>query len=319
MIEYNDGIHLIGTGLWFDAHKKTELTFISSADIERFTAPEKTIATPETIKLLEKKARSSLLLSCPYRRPFTLGNLQVELIPSGHMLGSAQMVIDKGNLKIIYSGDINFLKTPTAEQLSIKECNVLVLKCGYGAEEKKQPDFKESIENLIKFIEGAFSSDTTPVVITNPIGIGQDIINTLGHRGYKLSLHSSIHRITKVYEYYGISFGDYKLLKSANSDDRIILLPNSQIGSEYLKNIENCRIADITEEGVDADTISLETEEYIKFTTRAGSTDLLKYVDKVKPDKLYLIDKSAQDFAKILEKKGYDAIVLEKPTQLNLL
>ena len=66
--------------------------------IAQGASPEKIIATPETIRLLGNKVRNAVLLSCPYHRPFSLGNLQVELIPSGHMLGSAQMVVDKGDV-----------------------------------------------------------------------------------------------------------------------------------------------------------------------------------------------------------------------------
>ena len=36
MIEYNEGIHLKGTGLWFDSKKKAGLSFISNANIDKF-------------------------------------------------------------------------------------------------------------------------------------------------------------------------------------------------------------------------------------------------------------------------------------------
>jgi hypothetical protein len=57
MIEFDKGIHLRGTSLWFDSEKKAKFSFISNANIGRFVPSEKVIATPETIRLIEKRIR----------------------------------------------------------------------------------------------------------------------------------------------------------------------------------------------------------------------------------------------------------------------
>ena len=115
MIEYNKEINLKGTGLWFDSKKKAGLSFISNANIDKFTPSEKIIATPETIKFLDKKIKKSVVLACPFYRPFALGNLQVELVPSGHMLGYSQIIVDKDYKTLIYTGDINLNNTKTRD------------------------------------------------------------------------------------------------------------------------------------------------------------------------------------------------------------
>jgi Cft2 family RNA processing exonuclease len=318
MIEYRDGIHLKGTGLWFDSKKKTELSFISSADIDKFTAPEKIIATPETIKLLGNKVRKAVLLTCPYNRPFTLGNLQVELIPSGHMLGSAQMVVDKGEKTLIYAGDISHVKLPTAKPLSVRSCDVLVLKCPHGPD-SELPTMAESLELLLKFIEEALSLNATPLLTLNALGIGQDIIKSLGDNGYKLSLHPSIHQITKVYESFGISFGDYELLKPANVYDRVVIASYEHSNTDDIKKIKAKRKAIITEWGKEEVHHDQSICETFTFSSKAGFDELMQYVDKVNPGKIYLIDRYANEFAKKLKSEGYETVVLEKPTQLDLL
>lgn len=317
MIEYKNGIHLKGTELWFDSKKKTELSFISSADIDKFTSPEKIIATPETIKLLEKKLRKPVLLSCPYNRPFTLGNLQVELIPSGHMLGSAQMIVDKGDKTLIYAGDINLEKLPTSEPVSMKKCDVLVLKCSYGADQD-YPEMEKSLDRLTKFIEETFDKEETPVITVKPIGVCQDIIKTLGDRGYKISLERSIYNVTKIYEDLGVKFGDIEILKNTEINDRVIFIPIEQINSDKINDIKSKRIALINE--YDEDNYSdVKTDETFTFSSKASNKQLLKYVERIKPKKVYLIGKYANDFSKTIESKGYETIVLEKPTQLDLL
>lgn len=321
MIEYKNGIHLKGTGLWFDSKKKTGLSFISSADIDKFTPPEKIIATPETIKFLENKIKKSVLLTCPYFRPFTLGNLQVELIPSGHMLGSSQMVVDKGGKTLIYAGDIYLKTLPTVEPIKIKHCDVLVLKCSCAVPESTSPTTEESIELLIEFIEDAFSSKFTPMIGVEPFGIGQDIIKILGANGFKLSLHQSIYNVTKTYEAFGINFGEFELFKPSNLEQKVLIIPPDKLDSGSIEKIKNTRSAMIIDCSEEMPTCIAENkaDEVFVFTSKAGYKELLEYVEKVNPNKVYLIDKYANEFAKTLVKKGYETIALEKPEQLNLL
>jgi len=322
MIEYNDGIHLKGTGLWFDSKKKAELSFISNANVYKFAPPEKIIATPETIKFLKKKIKKSVLLACPFYRPFSLGNLQVELIPSGHMLGSSQMVVDIGEKTLVYTGDLNLKKLPTTELAYSKKCDVLVMKATFGLPQYIFPTFENSIQPLIKFIEDTLSSNSTPVILVEALGLGQDIVKALGENGFKISLHKSIYKVTKIYEDFGVHFGDYELLKSTEIEERVVIIAPDKIESDNLNKTKKKRLAIIIESGGE-DIYSVKSkfnaDEVLTFSSLAGYNELLEHVEKVSPEKIYLVDRHANEFAKALEKKGYEARALEKPTQLNLL
>ncbi|MCZ6555206.1 MAG: MBL fold metallo-hydrolase [Candidatus Dadabacteria bacterium] len=322
MIEYNEGIHLKGTDLWFDSKKKAGLSFISNANISKFTPSEKIIATPETIKFLDKKIKKSVVLACPFYRPFALGNLQVELVPSGHMLGSSQIIVDKGDKTLIYTGDINLKKLPTVEPAYTKHCDVLVMKCTYGLPDYIFPTFDESIEPLIRFINETLSSDSTPVILVEPVGKAQDIIKVLGENGFKLSLHKSVYKATKIYEEVGIEFRDYELFRPTDIEEKIVIIPPDKIESNNIKNIKRKKVAIIIEWAVEEKSAiksAFKANEAFTFSNHAGYNELLQYVEYVSPEKVYLIDKHAIEFAGSLQKKGYQAMALEKPTQLNLL
>ncbi len=321
MIEYNEGIHLKGTGLWFDSKKKAGLSFISNANIDKFTPSEKIIATPETIKFLDTKIKKSVVLACPYFRPFALGNLQVELVPSGHILGSSQMIVDRGDKTLIYSGDINLKKLPTQEPAYTKHCDALVMKCTYGLPKYIFPTFDESIEQLINFIKDTLSLDSTPVILVEPVGKAQDIIKVLGENGFKLSLYESIYKATKIYEEFGIEFGDYELFKPTHIEEKIVIIPPDKMESNKIKNIKRKRAAIIIEWAAEEESAiksAFKADEAFTLSNHAGYNELLQFVEYVSPEKVYLIDKHATEFAKTLQKRGYKAIPLEKPAQLNL-
>src|SRR4051794_25029293 len=103
------GLHLTGTPLWFDARRKSELSFVSHAHSDHIARHERVIATSATLKLMTHRlGELSSALPVPYNRPFELGPLHVELLPAGHILGSAQIrVTCADGHRVVYSGDIN--------------------------------------------------------------------------------------------------------------------------------------------------------------------------------------------------------------------
>ncbi|MEQ9619953.1 MAG: MBL fold metallo-hydrolase [Deltaproteobacteria bacterium] len=322
MIEYDQGIHLKGTDLWFDSRKKTKLSFISSANVDRFVSPEKVISTPETIKLIEKRIKKSVVLACPYHRPFTLGNLQVELIPSGCMPGSSQIVINNGSKLIIYTGDLNLRQSLTSVPAHVKRCQILVLKCTYGAPKYTFSPSEEVIGSLIEFIDVSLSSGSSPVMLAETPGKAQEVMKILSGNGYKMSVHKSIYKAAKIYEQSGIELSNYEPFRPKRLEGKVLIFPPLKGESRNLEKIKNKRVALIIEAANDEISYMkriFNADEIFPLSTHAGYDELLEFVEFVGPETVYLTHGYATGFARTLQKRGYEAIPLEKPVQLKLL
>ena len=98
------GLRLRGTPLWFDARRKTDLAFVSHAHADHIGRHRRMIATEATLELLRLRlgARAAFdALPVPYRRPFTVGDVTLELFAAGHVLGSAQVrVLTRGGVRV---------------------------------------------------------------------------------------------------------------------------------------------------------------------------------------------------------------------------
>src|SRR5437762_192184 len=75
-VEFAGGIRLAGTSLWLDAPEPAELCFLSHVPL----APDpprhrRMLMTEATAKLYEAHHRRPPALICPFRRPFTIGDL----------------------------------------------------------------------------------------------------------------------------------------------------------------------------------------------------------------------------------------------------
>jgi putative mRNA 3-end processing factor len=321
MIEYKEGIHLKSTDLWFDAKREVPLSFISNAEFNKFAPHKKIIATPQTIRLLGKKIRNSVVLACPFNRPFSLGRVQVELLPSGSMLGSSQISVDYDGKNVVYTGDLRLRSSETSERVRPKQCDILVIKCTYGLPNYVFPPTEEVMGSIKAFIDDSFSSGQAPVILANHLGSAPDLVKALGREGYSLSLHKSIFDVIKIYEEFGIDFLNYERFAQAKLENKVLVLPLSARDSEDLETIEDKRIGVIA--GWALDRVSVKSafgaDEAFPLSNHAGFDELINFVEIVKPKEVYVVNGFSVEFSLSLKRRGFNAKPLEKPSQLKLL
>jgi Cft2 family RNA processing exonuclease len=321
MIEYKYGIHLKKTDLWFDSKRKVPLSFISSAGFNKFGPHKKIIATPQTIRLLGKKIRNSVVLPCPFNRPFSLGKVQVELFPSGSMLGSSQISVDFDGKRVVYTGDLGLRSSETSEPVVPRHCDILVIKCTYGLPNYIFPPTQVVMESIRAFIDDSFTSGHSPVLLVNHLGSAQDLVKVLGKEGYHLSIHKSIFDVIKIYEEFGIDFLNYERLDPMNIENKVLLLPLFARESDALETIEDKRVGVVA--GWAMDRVSVESafgaDEAFPLSNHAGFDELINFVEIVKPEEVYVVNGFSVEFSMSLKKRGFNAKPLEKPSQLKLL
>jgi len=133
------GLRLRGTQLYLEPVGRPQLGFLAHARGARATLPERTIATPATVALLEAAQPRALRRAAPlpaaWRKPFALGSMTLTLYPAGHVLGSAQLRCELAGRSILYAGDLGGAgeRAPaTAGKPEHVPCDTLLLRATYG-------------------------------------------------------------------------------------------------------------------------------------------------------------------------------------------
>ncbi|NIS09741.1 MAG: MBL fold metallo-hydrolase, partial [Candidatus Dadabacteria bacterium] len=119
---------------------------------------------------------------------FNLGNIEFEFLPSGFILGSAQILIYIDNKKILYTNDFNLDVLGTSDPIEITQCDTLVLKSTYGKKKYFFPSPEIAINTVSDFIDSCFEKDLVPVLLSEPLGNSQELVKLLGERGYKITV-----------------------------------------------------------------------------------------------------------------------------------
>ena len=319
---YNDGIHLKGTDLWFDAKKKVNLSFISNANIPSLPQHDRIIATPETLKLIEGKTPESIALSCPYNRPFSLGNIKIELIPSGYCLGASQIVAEIDGKRIVYTGDLKIGNSPTSKFIEIRRCDVLIMKCRYGDPQFNFQPQEEICRQIYEFAKESLYFNYTPVIFIDIFGKAQDLVQYIGSRNLKLGVHKSIYNYIKLYEQQGFEFKNVEKIRSKNIKNKVLVLPLHGGKAKLLNKLNKKRTCVVTGLAKGNEKIvksSFNADLAYAMSNHAGYNELMQYVEIVKPREIYLLEGQSVEFANSLKGRGYNAKPLESDIQLNLL
>ena len=102
-VRLNKGIHLPGCGIYLDPQRVAPLGIVSHAHSDHAGWHGTTIATPETVSLMSVRKSppaKATIIELPYWQPYETEQAKITLIPAGHILGSAQVLVgsDVGRL-----------------------------------------------------------------------------------------------------------------------------------------------------------------------------------------------------------------------------
>ncbi len=174
---WRDGVHLTGTPIWCDARRRRDVCFVSSAD-RIGPGHGQLIATPVTLALIGAKDQ----LGVPLRRPFTLGTLRLELIPSGRGVGAAALHVDAGERSVLYAGAIRTTAQPSLEGADVRAADAVVVASPL-AEEVELPALPQAAERLASWVR----QHATSVIVVDSIVDGVEIITWLRSLGIEVA------------------------------------------------------------------------------------------------------------------------------------
>ncbi|MEZ5815842.1 MAG: ligase-associated DNA damage response exonuclease [Hyphomicrobiaceae bacterium] len=200
------------------------------------------LATPETLAIMRSRLGSGAGLSqqaLRYGERLRLGDVEVMLKPAGHILGSAQVVIDYQGCRAVITGDYKRRPDPTCAPFETVACDLLVTEATFGLPVfRHEPDGREIAKLLASL--AAFPERTHQV---GAYGLGkcQRLIVLLRQAGYDrpIWLHGAMIELCRLYEHLGVRLGELRPVSEATSDlaGEIVLSPPSALGDRWSRRL----------------------------------------------------------------------------------
>lgn len=167
------------------------------------------------------------------------GQFALTFFPAGHCLGSAQVLIEANGERLVYTGDIKLRPNVAAESAVIVPCDTLVMESTFGDPRYRFPPDVATFDRLYAAVDRALSDKRVPVVLAYALGKGQEALELLLRRGYRVTLHGSVWNVAEIYRELGVGFsGPYEKYDRERLRGRVLIAPPGCRKQAMITNIE---------------------------------------------------------------------------------
>jgi putative mRNA 3-end processing factor len=235
---YRGGLYLPELDLWLDARGPRERCVISHAHGDHIAGHRAIIATPETARLFLHRCGEARIETLAFAERREYEKFALTLYPAGHCLGAAQVLVDSGGERLVYSGDFKLRPNLTAGQATIIPCDTLIMESTFGEPLYRFPPEEETAERLYRAVDRCLAENRTPVVLAYSLGKSQEGLEWLLRRGYRVALHGAIWNICEIYRELGVKFsGAYEKYDRQQLKGRVLLAPPNCRKQPVITNI----------------------------------------------------------------------------------
>ena len=165
-----------------------------------------TEATAAFMQLRYAKNAAKVFNIVAYNAVFNIKDVQITFISAGHMLGSAQVLMEYDDVKYLYTGDYKLQTDETCEPIAWVKADVLITESTFADPAILHPNPVEEIKKL---------NDIKLNILLGAYGLGksQRLINLINLHApqKKILIHHRIMPINAIYEKMGFSPGNYEL------------------------------------------------------------------------------------------------------------
>jgi putative mRNA 3-end processing factor len=207
-------------GFYIDPARPVEHALITHAHSDHARAGHAAVAaTPETLDLMRLRYGAGFAgttQALGYGQSVRVGAVGVTLWPAGHILGSAQILLEAGGLRLLVSGDYKTVADPTCARFEPLTCDVLVTEATFALPVFHHGEAAVEIGKLLRSL--ALFPDRTHLLGVYALGKAQRVIALLRLAGYDppIYLHGALEAITGYYATRGLDPGPVKVVRDAS-------------------------------------------------------------------------------------------------------
>ena len=281
----------------------------------------KVIATPQTLAIMALRYGAdfaSETIGLEYHQPIEIGGARLTLASAGHVLGSAQIILDYQGTRIIAAGDYKRKYDPSCAPFDVVPCDIFITEATFGLPVFRHPEPVDEIAKLMKIRQ--LFPERSCFIGAYALGKAQRVITLLRKTGYDepIYIHGALAKLCDYYQSQNVDLG--QLLPAttgrrgvANSDlaGKIILGPPSALGSSWAARLPDPLICFASGwMQVKARARQRGVEVPLILSDHADWDDLLMTIKEVKARQVWVTHGNEDALVLALSKQGISAKAL---------
>ena len=191
------------------------------------------MATRETLAIMRMRLGDEFAATtqaASYGECVAIGDARVSFHPAGHVLGSAQILIEAKGCRVVVSGDYKRGRDPTCAPFEVLKCDAFISEATFGLPVFRHPDPAKEVARLLESCR-AFP-ERAHLVGAYSLGKAQRLMALIHAAGWDrpIYMHGAMEKITEFYQSEGVAFGEVVRLTPADRgkrDGEIVICPPS--------------------------------------------------------------------------------------------
>jgi putative mRNA 3-end processing factor len=161
-------------------------------------------------------------------------------VPAGHVLGSAQILLEHAGERVVVTGDYKRAPDPTCPPFEVVPCDLFITEATFGLPVFRHPPIGEEIAKLLAV--RAAQPDRCVLVGAYALGKAQRVIAELRRAGHHdpIYLHGAMERMCRLYEELGVELGPLLpvagMAKAALAG-QIVICPPSALNDRWSRRL----------------------------------------------------------------------------------
>lgn len=242
LVPHSEGIHVVPADVWIDPSRPKPRALITHGHADHARAGHGAVlATKETLAIMDVRYGEQVGgQGVGYGETVRLGDVGVRFVPAGHVLGSAQVVLEYKGERIVVSGDYKRRPDPTCAAFEPVPCDVFVTEATFGLPVFRHPPTAGETAKALASL--AANPDRCVLIGAYALGKAQRVMCELRAAGYDapIYIHGALQKLCDLYERFGVRLGDIRPaagLKPAEMKGGIVMAPPSALADRWSRRL----------------------------------------------------------------------------------
>lgn len=234
------GIYIAPADIWVDPSRPVPRALVTHGHADHARGGHgQTIATPATLAIMHLRYNTrDGAVPAAYGERISLGaGVHATFLPAGHVLGSAQILLEHAGERVIITGDYKRAPDPTCEPFAVTPCDIFITEATFGLPVFTHPPIREEMTKLLNLLND--KPESCVLVGAYALGKAQRVISELRASGHHdvIWLHGAMEAMCRLYEEHGVALGDLRLVSDAPSKEAlrgsIVIAPPSALNDRW--------------------------------------------------------------------------------------
>lgn len=184
----------------------------------------------------------------PLGQPITIGGVTITFFPAGHILGSAQIKIEKGGNSIVVSGDYKRQQDSTCQAFEPVRCRTFITESTFGLPIYRWPDPQTVFDGINQWWRENQQTGKASLLLAYSLGKAQRLLAGVDASIGPIFTHGAVEKLNAGYRTAGVALPDTTYVgdvdaKTTEWSKALVVAPPAAAGGPWVKRFGKISVA----------------------------------------------------------------------------